>query len=399
MVDVFLPFKIPIKILTIMGLWQEEGTSWIYRFYGWCMHLFLVETFLLCQLMFVTMYESPEELSDCLSLLFTYVGFFIKSINLIYKINDLNDLLQMLRELQKLSEVDKTLERTVLKKEVYRVHKYFKGLWYSNLASCFLAAFIPFYNGSSFKTPFTMWTPFDQKNIYGFLITCFYQIFNVFCACCIVISMDILPLFCFNIGSGFIKELGVRFSQMTMEKNQLTDDDHLKELLKCIEIHQKIKEFAMKTQSIFSPMILVQGFISTLIMCTTSFTLVSMKCTKCITLFEMFNLISIQTGLKEVSAIFKGISYLFAMTFQIFLPCYFGNEILISSQQLSMNLFHSDWTSKSHKFKIAMKLFMENAKKPIKITAFGVFEVNLATFTSICNSAFSLYAVFKNVYN
>ncbi|CAO1356263.1 unnamed protein product [Diamesa hyperborea] len=310
MVDVFLPFKIPIKILTIMGLWQEEGTSWIYRFYG--------------------------------------------------------------------CEVDKTLERTVLKKEVYRVHKYFKGLWYSNLASCFLAAFIPFYNGSSFKTPFTMWTPFDQKNIYGFLITCFYQIFNVFCACCIVISMDILPLICFNIGSGFIKELGVRFSQITIEKTQLTDDDHLKELLKCIEIHQKIKEFAMKTQSIFSPMILVQGFISTLIMCTTSFTL---------------------TGLKEVSAIFKGISYLFAMTFQIFLPCYFGNEILISSQQLSMNLFHSDWTSKSHKFKIAMKLFMENAKKPIKITAFGVFEVNLVTFTSICNSAFSLYAVFKNVYN
>lgn len=86
------------------------------------------------------------------------------------------------------------------------------------------------------------------------------------------------------------------------------------------------------------------------------------------------------------------------MTLQIFLPCYFGNEILISSQHLSMDLFHSDWTSKSHKFKIAMKLFMENAKRPIKITAFGIFEVNLATFTSICNSAFSLYAVFKNVY-
>lgn len=87
------------------------------------------------------------------------------------------------------------------------------------------------------------------------------------------------------------------------------------------------------------------------------------------------------------------------MTLQIFLPCYFGNEILISSQHLSMDLFHSDWTSKSHKFKIAMKLFMENAKKPIKITAFGIFVVNLATFTSICNSAFSLYAVFKNVYD
>lgn len=277
MVDVFLPFKIPIKILTIMGLWQEKGTSWIYRFYGWSMHLILVETFLLCQLMYVTMYESPEELSDCLSLLFTYVGFFIKSINLIYKINDLKDLLQMLGELEKLSEVDKTLERTMLQKEVSRVYKYFKGLWFSNLASCFIASLVPIYYGPLLKTPFTMWTPFDQKNIYGFLITCIYQIINVFCACSIVISMDILPLFCFNIGSGFIKELGVRLSKITTHNPQLTDDDHLKELLKCIEIHQKIKEFAMKTQFIFSPMILVQGFISTIIMCTTSFTLVSCR--------------------------------------------------------------------------------------------------------------------------
>lgn len=274
MVDVFLPFKIPIKILTIMGFWQETGTSWIYRLYGWSMHLFLVELFLLCQLMYVTIYESPEELSDCLSLLFTYVGFFIKSINLIYKINDLKVLLQMLGELEKLSEVDKTFQRTVLRKEVYRVHNYFKGLLLANLASCFLAALVPFYYGSLFKTPFTMWTPFDHKtNIFGFLIVSFYQIFNVFCACGIVISMDILPLICFNIASGFIKELGVRFSRMTSDNNQLTD--HLKELLKCIEIHQKIKELAMKTQSIFSPIILVQGFISALIMCTTSFTLVS----------------------------------------------------------------------------------------------------------------------------
>ncbi|CAO1329041.1 unnamed protein product [Diamesa serratosioi] len=361
-----------------MGFWQENGTSWTYRFYGWCMHLFLVEMFLLCQIMYVIMYESVEELSDCLSLLFTYVGFFFKSINLIYNINELKVLLQMLKELETLSEVDKTLDRTELCREVYRVRRYFKGLWYSNLMACFLSSCVPFYYGRLFKTPFLIWTPFDQKtNIYGFLITCFYQIFNVFCACSIVTSIDMLPLFCFNIGSGFLKELGVRFSKMTSKNNQLTDEDHLKELLNCIEIHQKIKEFAMKTQSIFSPVIWVQGFISVLIMCTTSFTL---------------------TGLKEATTIIKCISYLFAMTLQIFLPCYFGNEILISSQHLSMDLFHSDWINKSYKFKIAMKLFMENSKKPIKITAFGIFEVNLATFTSICNSAFSLYAVFKNVY-
>jgi 7tm Odorant receptor len=85
------------------------------------------------------------------------------------------------------------------------------------------------------------------------------------------------------------------------------------------------------------------------------------------------------------------------VTLQILLHCYFANNLTLASERLSASLFHSNWTNESKKFKTAMKLFMENSKKPLKIAAFGVFHVNLDIFLRIMNSVYSLYAVLKEI--
>ena len=85
------------------------------------------------------------------------------------------------------------------------------------------------------------------------------------------------------------------------------------------------------------------------------------------------------------------------MAFEIFLPCYFGNEVYVSHGKLSESIFHSDWTNESKEFKMAMTIFMENIKKPLKISAFGIFHVDLENFMTIMNSSYSLYAVFNNL--
>lgn len=64
---------------------------------------------------------------------------------------------------------------------------------------------------------------------------------------------------------------------------------------------------------------------------------------------------------------------------------------------LQVYLFHSKWINADDKFKKAMKLFMENNKKLTEILAFGLVKVNLGTFTSICNFAYTLYAVFQRL--
>ena len=85
------------------------------------------------------------------------------------------------------------------------------------------------------------------------------------------------------------------------------------------------------------------------------------------------------------------------MTLEIFLPCYFGNELSIASSKLSTALFHSNWINANKKDKDTAKIFMENTKKDLSITAFNAFEVNLTTFGKIVNSAYSLFAILKRV--
>jgi hypothetical protein len=85
------------------------------------------------------------------------------------------------------------------------------------------------------------------------------------------------------------------------------------------------------------------------------------------------------------------------MVLEIFLPCYFGNELALASSKLSTDLFGSDWIDGNAELKSLVKIFMETTKKPTKVSAFGIFHVNLVTFTTIINSAYSYYSVLKRI--
>jgi hypothetical protein len=85
------------------------------------------------------------------------------------------------------------------------------------------------------------------------------------------------------------------------------------------------------------------------------------------------------------------------MIAEILMPCYFGSELIEASENLKTKLFNCNWTIQSKEFKIRMKIFMENAKKPMKISVLEVFELKLETFLKIINSAYSIYAVLENL--
>lgn len=87
------------------------------------------------------------------------------------------------------------------------------------------------------------------------------------------------------------------------------------------------------------------------------------------------------------------------MIVEIYFPCFYGSEVSDTFGKISTSLFHSEWINEDKEFKSAMLIFMEKVKKPGKISIFGVYDVNLETFTFICNAAFSLYAVFKSRVN
>lgn len=81
------------------------------------------------------------------------------------------------------------------------------------------------------------------------------------------------------------------------------------------------------------------------------------------------------------------------MTIIIHLPCYYETELTITSENLSASLFHSNWMQKSKQFKMAMKIFMENAKQPIVISTVATFNQSLENFLRIMNSAYSVVKI------
>lgn len=91
---------------------------------------------------------------------------------------------------------------------------------------------------------------------------------------------------------------------------------------------------------------------------------------------------------------------LIPMIIEISLPCYFGQELVTASSKLSNAMFHASLMNGSGKFdRPTVKLFMENAKKDLEVSAFGLFKLNVETFGSICIMAYRLFAVLNNVNN
>jgi len=87
------------------------------------------------------------------------------------------------------------------------------------------------------------------------------------------------------------------------------------------------------------------------------------------------------------------------MLIQIFIPCYFGQQLTNVSDELSLTLFHSNFYEADRKVQSSIKIIIEHAKQPKKFRCAYIFDITLELLVSILNFAYSLYAVMNNVSN
>lgn len=93
----------------------------------------------------------------------------------------------------------------------------------------------------------------------------------------------------------------------------------------------------------------------------------------------------------------RTLSFGFTITCQTFLPCYYGNEVALASDQISTTLFHSNWIKKHKSYKSAVGILLENSKETIRIVAIGIVYIDISTATSIGKSTYSLFALFRKM--
>ncbi len=63
---------------------------------------------------------------------------------------------------------------------------------------------------------------------------------------------------------------------------------------------------------------------------------------------------------------------------------YFGNEIKLSSDKLSWELYESGWIDRSESIKKDVLIFGEFLMQPIQLTILMIYPLTLETFTRVC---------------
>lgn len=87
------------------------------------------------------------------------------------------------------------------------------------------------------------------------------------------VSLTYLPVLFMSYAVAFLEELSKRLSKIGKKAN-LKDVDSIEEaacaeeLVECVKLHLKIKEFTRNIEKHFSTMILVQGLMSSIVFCT-----------------------------------------------------------------------------------------------------------------------------------
>ena len=279
-------FCVPFRTLKIIGLWQDENSSWQYQVYGFTHNFISVQIHFLFSFLYLFHYENFYDLTDCIAIFSTICGEILKTTNFVRKLQVVIKLVDSLEAL--MSEFGNNHSHERIAKHVKLVGSVYKILLTLGVVSCIQTGLISLLNVKDHTLSYRMYYPFIdyQNNDTWFIILALFQLTSI-SACTMVLTLDCLPVFFMAYATGLLEELSDRLALVkvrpsvaqitadpTLIKPQSNEED-LMEILKCIEIHQKIKNLVADVQKSFSFVIFIQGLISSVIFCAVAY-LISM---------------------------------------------------------------------------------------------------------------------------
>ncbi|CAG4965516.1 unnamed protein product [Parnassius apollo] len=91
--------------------------------------------------------------------------------------------------------------------------------------------------------------------------------------------------------------------------------------------------------------------------------------------------------------------YLTCMLTEVFILCWFGNQLIIKSLELQNAAFASPWLGTDSTDKLFIIILMERSKRPLQVTAGKIFTLSLDAYTNLINWSYKAFAVMRNMKN
>ncbi|THK32989.1 uncharacterized protein LOC107037131 [Diachasma alloeum] len=205
----------------------------------------------------------------------------------------------------------------------------------------------------------------------------------------ITVQLKILNFRLSNCHKTFIEELIIPEDEKNLEItsyecHQMSKDvsvlDPNRELIKCIENHQKMTEIFTTFKSIYNNILLPQLLSSLLILSL-------MGCQLVLTNYDTD---------EDVHAMVHPLIFVTWATLELYIYCAGGNSILIESEQISSSAYNTQWYNNDKQFRGNLALFLSLVERPLVISIGGVIALSKDTFKNILTKAYSFMAILKN---
>ncbi|XP_045476473.1 odorant receptor Or1-like [Harmonia axyridis] len=383
---IFSILGITITLLRISGLWRDDRKYFskkIYTLYSlWVLIFFLVLDYAAVALAIFYCQGDLEKLSKQICYCTQRSITMVQTIFFLRKRDVLKTIMQQLDSeiIQPKTAEYKMIIVNSLKSHFFITRSYF---WF---CICTLIGFLalPVLFAEK-RFPFDVWPPLQFLGSPWFEIVYVHQCIATFLNHFIHSSVDILC-------SGLMAIIGSQcdFLKAKLENFQplqrdgatgenMEGDDYDSYFRDIFAHHKEILLLSKRVNIFFSQ--LVFGEISLVIMLL------------CTSLFRL----SIVVANHQTSELLLMASFIFAMTTQLFLYCWFGSEAHSKSIQLHSGSFHCNWVGSAIPFQKNLIFFMQKTATPIKIYALHFFELSTVTFTSIMRSSWSFYVLLQQL--
>ncbi|KAJ3653682.1 hypothetical protein Zmor_012920 [Zophobas morio] len=231
--------------------------------------------------------------------------------------------------------------------------------------------------GDEKNLPLPGWLPYDTDAFY--LETIIFQILSVCVSAYNNSSIDILTWKLIAVASGEMEILKENLRDLEYKSNGDKELEVTKETFGiCIQQHNAVIDLVHKIEFVFSKGIFMQFLSSVIIICFTGFQLLVVP-------------------MASIQFVFL-VMYFFCMMCQVAMYCWYGHEVMTTSDELGKFCYMSNWYDSDINIRKSITIFLEKTKKPVVLTAGKFVTLSLATLTGILRSSYSYFAVLQHLY-
>ncbi|XP_073959862.1 odorant receptor 2a-like [Choristoneura fumiferana] len=394
--DPRLYHAVHIYWLKFYGLWYNTVSKCSFRFWTQIVYGFLV-LWLVCFLpgigevvYLLRRRDNIGEIAEGLYLFLSEMYTYIKLSALWLKKNEIIDLLEYLhREEFKPSEPE---HREILRKSIKTARMVMT--YYSSI--CVGAVSVSGHNMPLIKSSTNVEYPyFDVYKSPAYGIIYIHHIYYKPATCIIDGVMDTILSAFIASAIGQIEILAFtlrnfnlvaerrrkRFARLGDIKSDQSTRYYVRSVFKdIIKHHNSIIRYVSLIESAFSLASALQLMLSVMVLCLVG-----------------IQFLSIEKPMSHPIQIAWMAIYLTCMLIEVFIICWFGDELIWKSKELSQAAFDAPWPTTDPKTAMFIIIFMERCKRPLQVTAGKIFTLSLNTYTNLINWAYKAFAVMRKM--